>query len=275
MALAFAKKLAVGVAATYLSLTGILYATQRQLMYFPTNENPEPAQVGLADVSVEKLETPDGESLTAWYAPADIGQPTILFFHGNAGEISDRAARFSAYRAAGLGVLFVSWRGYGGSTGSPSENGIIIDSRTAYDWLVLHGVKPDAIAVSGESLGTGAAVRLAAETVVGALILGAPYSSTAEVAKRQYPFLPVELLMKDQFRSIDHVAAVKAPVLIIHGTADRVVPFALGLKLFNAVTAPKEFIALEHGDHAAISGSEALQHEVEFIRRTIVPTDTL
>ena len=265
--IAFLKKLAVGLAAAYVTLIGIMYFGQRQLMYFPSNENPQPRDVGLSGVSVELLTTPDGETLVTWYAPAAEAQPTILFFHGNAGEIGYRGNRFAAYRQAGFGVLFVSWRGYGGSTGTPSEKGILTDAISAYDWLIAQTVAPQMIVVVGESLGTGAAVQLASQKPVGAVLLGAPFSAAVEVAKDQYPFIPVGLLMKDQFRSVDHAAEITAPTLIIHGNEDRVVPYASGQKLFRSIAAPKEFITLEGVGHNAISDADAIAQEIVFIRR--------
>lgn len=265
--IAFLKKLAVGLAAAYVTLIGIMYFGQRQLMYFPSNENPQPRDVGLSGVSVKLLTTPDGETLVTWYEPAAEAQPTILFFHGNAGEIGYRGNRFAAYRQAGFGVLFVSWRGYGGSTGTPSEKGILTDAISAYDWLIAQTVAPQMIVVVGESLGTGAAVQLASQKPVGAVLLGAPFSAAVEVAKDQYPFIPVGLLMKDQFRSVDHAAEITAPTLIIHGNEDRVVPYASGQKLFRSIAAPKEFITLEGLGHNAISDADAIAQEIVFIRR--------
>lgn len=260
------KSAVIGCAVVYCVALVSLYVLQRDLMYFPTQNNPQPEQVGLSGVTVERLPTEDGEMLIVWHAPAVQGAPTVLFAHGNGGEIADRANRFRAYQAAGFGVIFVSWRGYGGSTGSPSEQGLLIDARTAYQWLVSNDVDPSQIVIVGESLGTGAAVRLAAEYPVGALILGAPYSATSDVAALQYPWLPVRALMKDQFRSIDHIAAVTAPTLVMHGTEDVVIPYDLGRKLFDEIEAPKTFETYEGQGHEMLFQPATYATEIAFIR---------
>lgn len=255
-------------AALYLFTVVAMYAMQRHLQYFPATRNLPPSARGLAEITVETLVTPDQETLVAWYAaPASSDLPTLLFLHGNAGEIGDRADRLAAYQAAGFGALFLSWRGYGGSTGSPSETGLITDAMAAYDWLVVAGTPPDQIVVVGESLGTGVAVQLAAQSPVGAVVLGAPYSAAVDIAARQYPWLPVRWLMKDQFRSIDHIGSVSAPILVLHGTEDRVIPVASGMRLRDASTAPTTFKALNGKGHEALFEPATWAEEIAFITR--------
>jgi uncharacterized protein len=252
-------------AAGYLALAAAMFLFQRQLQYFPTQRAPSPADAGLSDVQVASLATPDGETLVLWYVAAASGKPTILFFQGNAGEIADRAPRFSLYRAKGYGVAFLSYRGFGGSTGSISETGLITDALTAYDWLLAQGIAAQRIAVVGESLGTGVAVQLAAKRPVGAVVLEAPYTAAVDVAAGLYGWLPVRLLMQDQFRSKDHIAAVTAPLLVLHGTKDRVIPFALGQDLFAAANEPKQFIALAEAGHEALFDPATWAQEVVFL----------
>jgi uncharacterized protein len=249
----------------YLAIAATMFLFQRQLQYFPTQRAPMPDGVGLTDVQLAALATPDGETLVMWYAPAAPGKPTILFFHGNAGEIADRAARFSVYRAKGYGAAFLSYRGFGGSTGSISETGLMTDAQTAYDWLLAKGVTPENIALIGESLGTGVAVQLAAQQPVGAVILEAPYAAAVDVAAGLYGWLPVRWLMKDQFRSTDHIAKVTAPLLILHGTEDRVIPFAMGQHLFAAANEPKQFIAMVGAGHEALFDPATWALEVTFL----------
>lgn len=250
-------------AVAYLCICVAMYAFQRQLQYFPTTRAPAPETLSLNDVQVVTLEPSDGGAVVQmWYAAADPGKPTILFFHGNAGEVADRAPRLATYRAAGYGAAFVSYRGYGGSTGTPSEDGFLQDARAAYYWLLAHDVPHDQIIVVGESLGTGVAVKLAATVPVGALVLEAPYTAAADVAADAYPWLPVRLLMKDQFRSIDEIGFVAAPLLILHGTADRVIPFAQGQALFAAANKPKTFVALDGASHDALFDPALWQREL-------------
>ena len=260
-------RLGLGVVGLYLLVVVAMFVFQRQLQYFPGHRAPSPQDVGLRGVDVLDLPTPDGETVRLWYVPARQGMPTVLFFHGNAGEMADRADRFAVYQAAGLGVAFLSYRGYGGSTGQISEAGLITDATAAYDWLIVQGVAATRIMLVGESLGTGVAVQLAAMHPVGGVALEAPYTSTADVATGVYPWLPVRLLMKDQFRSIDHIANVTAPLLIQHGDADAAIPYPMGQTLFAAANAPKAFETLANQGHEALFQPAVWAREIAFFAR--------
>ncbi|MEJ6395140.1 alpha/beta fold hydrolase [Gymnodinialimonas sp. 2305UL16-5] len=262
---------AAGVAALYLVIVAGFVLLQRNLMYLPSNANPPPETLGLSGVSVHDLPTPDGERVVLWYAPAAPGHPTILFLHGNGGEVASRADRFAAYRDLGFGVAFLSWRGYGGSSGRPTERGLLTDARTAYDWVIGAGVAPEDLAVIGESLGTGIAVQLAADVPVGAVVLGAPYSAAVDVAADLYPFLPVRLLMFDQFRSIDHIRAITAPILIQHGTEDRIIPYHSGRALYAAAGDNATFVTLDGMGHEALYIQSTWETEAAFLRDVLSP----
>ena len=253
----------------YTIATLAMYVFQRKLQYHAANKGLTPQSVGIADASVETLTTADGEKLIFWYVPAKAGMPTILYFHGNAGEIGDRPLRFNFYHSRGFGVAYLSYRGFGGSSGSPSEAGLMVDANAAYDWLLAKGVEPGRIALLGESLGSGVAVQLAAKREVGALALEAPYTSTVEVAAKIYWWLPVHALMKDQFKSIDFVAAVVAPLLIIHGEADGLIPVEFGRRLFAAANQPKEVEIVQGFGHDVLFEETTWAREVEFFARVI------
>ncbi len=253
----------------YAAIMLMMFVVQRSLQYHPENKGLRPEAVGLIGVETNLLETPDGERIVTWYLPAAKDLPTILYFHGNAGEIGDRPGRFAYYAAQGFGVLYVSYRGYGGSTGSISEAGLITDATTAYDWLIKRGITPAKIALVGESLGTGVAVQLAAQREVGAVALDAPYTSTADIAARVYWWLPVRLLMKDQFRSADHIGAVKAPLLITHGGADDLIPVEFGKALFAAANRPKEMVVVPGFGHEVMFEEATWAREIGFFRRMI------
>ncbi|MEL7013254.1 MAG: alpha/beta fold hydrolase [Pseudomonadota bacterium] len=257
--------------ALYCAIAAVMFALQRQLLYFPSNTNPGPRDVGLSGVRVVTVETEDGETIVLWHSPAAQDQPHVLFFHGNGGEMANRANRFAAYQEAGFGVVFVSWRGYGGSSGAPTEAGLVADARAAYDWLRATGVAADNIALVGESLGTGVAVQLAAEKAVGAVLLGAPFTGAVDIAARQYPWLPVRLLMKDQFRSRDHIARITAPILIQHGTEDRVVPFEFGKALSDLAGETSTFIAVPNAGHQMLYGPGNIEREISFIQSMLSP----
>lgn len=246
-----------------------MYAFQRKLQYHPENKSLSPESVGIVGATVETLTTADGEKIILWHATAKAGMPTILYFHGNAGEMGDRPLRFNYYQARGFGVAYLSYRGYGGSSGSPSEAGFIADATAAYDWLIAKGVEPGKIALLGESLGSGVAVQLAARREVGAVALEAPYTSTVEVAARIYWWLPVHVLMKDQFKSIDFIAAVVAPLLIIHGEEDSLIPVDFGRRLFAAANQPKELGIVPGFGHDVLFEETTWAREAEFFARVI------
>lgn len=253
----------------YALIAGYMYFNQRQLLYHPDIERVDPVSLGITGAAVIEIPTPDGEKLVAWYAPAAQGQPTVLFLHGNAGSIAERPLRFQYYQKVGFGVLYLSWRGYGGSTGQPSEQGLLVDATAAYDWLMAKGISPDKLVVVGESLGTGPAVQLAAARPVAALALEAPYTSMIDVARYHYGWLPVGLLLLDRFDSIDHIGRVHAPLIILHGDADPVVPFALGKRLFEAAPEPKRFVAIPGGTHGSIFEEPTWAQEVAFFLKAV------
>jgi fermentation-respiration switch protein FrsA (DUF1100 family) len=268
----FAKLLVTAVLIGLFAYAGIMlamYLLQRGLQYFPANKGLTPALVGLSGVTVNRLETPDGAHIVTWYAPAKPGRPTVLYFHGNAGEIGDRPKRFQYYAERGLGVLYVSYRGYGGSTGQISETGLITDALVSYNWLLAHGVAPRQIALVGESLGTGVAVQLAAQKLVGALALEAPYTSTADIAAAFYWWLPVRMLMKDQFHSVDFIGKVTAPLLVIHGEADTLIPVRYGKALYAAANQPKELAVIPGFGHEVLFEDSTWAREVDFFDRMI------
>jgi uncharacterized protein len=232
----------------YIGIVAALYVGQRSLMYFPTSKRTAPAAVGLTQATEVILDTSDGEKLIAWYVPPQGDQPVVIFFHGNGDSLAGLAARFRALVSPGVGLLALSYRGYAGSSGHPSEDGLHRDALAAYDFVAAR-IPPQRIALWGRSLGTGVAVALAAQHPVGKLVLEAPYTSTADVAALTYPFVPVRLLMKDQFHSDEWIKSVKAPLLIVHGERDQSIPIALGERLFAMANEPKRFVSIPQGRH--------------------------
>jgi pimeloyl-ACP methyl ester carboxylesterase len=173
---------------------------QRSLQYHPDRQRTSPAEAGIPSAQEITLDTADGEKVIVWSIPPKGDRPLILYFHGNGGALRDRADRFRALTADGTGLVALSYRGYGGSSGSPSETGLIADAETAYRFALTQ-VQPERIAVIGESLGTGVAVAIAAEHKVGRVILESPFTSAADIGAGVYWYLPVRLLMKDPFYS--------------------------------------------------------------------------
>jgi uncharacterized protein len=241
----------LAILAGYGGLVGLLYLSQRTLLYPASTARVTAAEAGLSGFADVTIPTADGERIVGWYKAPDAGRAALLYFHGNGGSLFDRRLRARLLTGDGRGLLMVSYRGYSGSTGTPTEAGLRHDARAAYDWLAER-VAPERIVLYGESLGTGVAVGLATERPVAGLILDAPYTSTADIAKTAYWFLPVTLLMHDQYRSLDITGQVKAPLLMLHGEQDGVIPIALGERLFAAAPEPKRFVRLPGVDHVSV-----------------------
>jgi fermentation-respiration switch protein FrsA (DUF1100 family) len=260
-----------GAAALYMLAVTALFLAQRHLVFDPSNRAPSPVEAGFAAALVQPLTAADGTRIHLWYAPGRPGQPTVLYFQGKGGEIADRPKRWAAYRAAGLGVAFLSYRGYGGSEGAPFETGLHQDADAAYAWLIEEGIPAHRIVVIGESLGTGVATRLAADREVGALILEAPYTSLADLAAQRYPWLPARHLIRDPFPSLDRIARVTEPLLILHGTADSRVPFGMGQALYAAAPGPKRLIPMPGTGHVDLFGPDLWATEVRILAETLAP----
>jgi fermentation-respiration switch protein FrsA (DUF1100 family) len=262
--------IAVGLFCVYVGVAAVLYFTQRSLMYFPETTRTTPAQAGLPRAEEVTLTTADGEHLVAWHVPPADGRPVILYFHGNGGTLSYRVARFQKLTGDGIGLVGVEYRGYGGSTGSPSERGLIADAQAAYAFAAArYSVKQ--IVVWGESLGTGVAVALAAEKPVGRVILEAPFTSAFAVGAQRYWFLPVRLLMSDQFRSDERIQKVTAPLLILHGAKDQTVPYRMGERLFDLANKPKHIVRFLDGGHEDLDQNGALVAVARFLAGDLDP----
>jgi len=255
------------IVAFYLIALLALFLLQRSFMYFPDDRRIDPADVSTIQNPPTEviLQTPDGESLVGWWYPPKGDAPTILHFHGNGGGLAIRVPRYEFYAGHGYGVLAMSYRGYSGSTGAPSETHLIADATLALDWLISRNIPTNQVIVYGESLGTGVAVQTAARYDVKAVVLESPYTSTRAVAQTQFPIFPVGLLMKDQFESDKHIGDINAPLLIVHGRRDRIIPFRFGEALFNLAQEPKTFIPIENGGHIPLYADRSARLVVDFL----------
>jgi fermentation-respiration switch protein FrsA (DUF1100 family) len=252
-------KLALVLASVYAFVAVAAFIAQRKLMYFPDRTRVSPASFALAGVEERVLKTPDGAILIAWFGPAPPGRPTLLYFHGNAGNLANRSERVRRYVARGLGVFMLSYRGYSGSTGRPSERANVADAKLAYEALIAEGVAADDIILYGESLGSGVAVQLAAEKPVGGIILDAPYTSIVDVAADAYPFFPVRPFLFDRYETLRYLPKIDAPLLVIHGEEDEVIPVAMGRAVYAAANGPKEIVTFPgagHSDHHLYGSGE-------------------
>lgn len=248
----------------YAGLLALMYVFQRALIYFPDAKRTSPAAAGLPQAQEIQFTSADGETLIAWAVAPREGKPVVLYFHGNAGALNLRAERFRKLIADGTGLLAVSYRGYGGSTGKPSEIGLVRDAHAAYDDASTRW--PGRRLVPwGESLGTAVAVALAAERRVAGLILDAPFTSAAEIGAAAYPFAPVRWLMKDPFHSDRRIARVRAPILMLHGERDTIVPIVHAERLFALAHEPKRFVRFARGGHVDLDDHGAMEAAKEFL----------
>jgi fermentation-respiration switch protein FrsA (DUF1100 family) len=255
----------------YVSMVVGLAVFQRGLQYFPDRRLVHLAQTGMRGGEELRLATEDGETLVAWLFPAKDGLPLILYFHGNAGALVDRVPRFRMFTARGYGLLAVSYRGYGGSTGSPTQIGLMHDGEAAYREACARGYDGDRIVIMGASLGTGVAIALAATHEAAALVLEAPYLSALDVASAHYPFFPVRWLMLDRFRSDLAIPDVHVPVLMVHGEEDDVIPISSARRLFELANEPKTFVSVPGGGHLVLERADVFPRMCEWIdEKTLV-----
>jgi fermentation-respiration switch protein FrsA (DUF1100 family) len=267
------KALLVVLVLAYCAFAALLYVVQRSMMYFPHAERVSPQAAGLPAAEEIMLSSADGERVIAWHVPPREGRLVIVYFHGNGGNLGHRVTRFRALVEAGYGIVALSYRGFGGSSGSPTETGILLDAAAAFDEATRR--YPGRLVLWGESLGTAVAVAVAAahgaEAVdvkaadVKAVILEAPFTSTLALAQSRYPFLPVAWMMKDQYRSDLAVGRIRSPVLVMHGEKDDIVPIRYGEALYAAITAPKRFVRFPVGGHVDLGEHGAVAAAREFI----------
>jgi len=253
----------------YCALVCGLFAFQRRLMYFPAKMTASPSAFGLTGVEEIFVETFDKVRLQTWVRAARPGYPTVLYFHGNALHLGERAAWFKALIDAGLGLVAVSHRGFGKSEGSPTEAGLYADARIAVDWaedtLKLPSKK---LIYFGESLGSGVAVQMATERPPGLIVLQAPYTSVETRAAELYPFvIGIRHLVRDKYDSLSKIASVEAPLLILHGAKDAIIPLRHGKTLFAAANEPKTMVVYPDVHHDDFSGEQILMPLLQSARK--------
>ncbi|MBL0319427.1 MAG: alpha/beta hydrolase [Alphaproteobacteria bacterium] len=257
-----------------------MFLFQRRIVFRPEIAIMNPHDFKLDSASRLSLETTDSVKLTAWYiAPKGTGYPTMVYFHGNKGHIGDRAEKLRAFSQLGLGILAISYRGYGDSKGTPTEQGLYEDGRAALRYLIHNLALPlDHIVIYGESLGSGVAVHMATEFPVKAIMLEAPYSSILDLAHENYPFIPTSLLLRDKFLSIRKIRSVHAPLLIMHGAEDQTIPIKFGKELYGVANEPKKAVFFDHYHHTdfeigvlATCVKQFLQHYKALPEDTIQP----
>jgi len=262
----------LGLVLGYGAIVGLAFAFQDRLLFQPSGRllaTPDDAGMGYETVH---LNTEDGETLHGWWIPApgvsretspgEGATHTLLFFHGNAGNISGRLESVQQFHRLGLNVLIVDYRGYGQSTGTPSEEGIYRDAAACWEHLTDdRSIAPSDVVIFGRSMGGGPATWLASRHTPGAVILESVFTSVPDVGAHHYPFLPVRALATNQFDNEARVAESEAPKLFIHSREDRVVPFNLGRRVYEAAAEPKQFLEIEGGHNDGFLVSEEVYLE--------------
>lgn len=259
------KWLAIIACVGYLGALAVLFFAQRSFIYpIPQTSRTSPEAAGLHEAEEHVLIADDGATIILWHVPARPGRHVVLYFHGNGEVLAWLVPRFRAITADGTGLVAMSDRGYGGSSGSPSEAALLKDAAAAYDFARAR-YDAERIVAWGFSLGSGLAVATAAEHPVGGLILEAPYTSIADLAARAFPFLPVRPFVRDSFHSDQRIAQVHAPLLIMHGAKDPAIPLRFGERLFALAHEPKQFVRFPDGGHNDLGNFGAVETARQFI----------
>ena len=246
----------------YLGLGGLLYFFQDQFLYHPKQQlSATPGQQGWTYEDVT-FQTEDDEVLHGWWIPSSRERGTLLFLHGNAGNISGRIEVLEPFLQLGLSVLLFDYRGYGRSTGTPSEEGLYQDAEAAWHYLTrAQGRDPSRVVLLGRSLGGGVATWLAGRTQPAALILESTFTSVFAMARKRFPLFPVRLLAKSRYDNLRRVAHLEVPLLVIHSPTDEVVPFSHGRRLYEAAALPKSFMEIKGAHHNGFSVTGAAYRE--------------
>ncbi|MBX4869289.1 alpha/beta hydrolase [Rhizobium bangladeshense] len=245
----------------YLAIVALVYFSQRSLLYPGAGATPAAEHAAWGE-SV-RVKTPDGEMLLGLHSQGDSDKPCVLLFFGNGDRVDNYAFLAQALAARGIGLLAISYRGYPGSTGSPSEQGLLTDGMAAFDWLSARCRSE--IVVLGRSLGTGVAVNTAAERPVAGVILVSPYLSVLSVAQRHYPYLPAKLLLKDPFRSDLRIGKVRQPKLFLHGRLDDSIPLSSGQALYEIAPEPKQMLIYDGAGHNDIFTDSMVDDVIRFV----------
>lgn len=251
----------------YLVVLIFVYFYQRNLLYHPAENNyqNDEAKFNYQEVYIE---VDSSIKLKSWFLNKDLNSlKTLIIFHGNAGDLSNRIYKLNELNKLDINVLLISWRGFSGNVGSPTEKNLYKDAGAAIKWLNKQGVKNNQIILYGESLGTGVAIEIGKKNVFNSIILESPFTSMEEAAKIYYPFLPIKILLKDRFDSIDKVEKIKIPILIMHGEKDDIIPFFMGKKLFEKANEPKHSYFTSKDDHMMTFDENLLKEIKNFIER--------
>ena len=233
----------------YFFVLVFLYFYQRNLLYLP-NENNYSGDKILVDIKKVKILTSDNIELLGWYHEKNLKDyKTLIFFHGNAGSLENRIHKLNHFKEMKINFLIIAWRGFSGNDGKPTEQGLYLDGSSAIDWLKKKGIDEKSLILYGESLGTGVATHLAQKKSYAGVILETPFTSMIDAAKTFYPYIPVNLLLKDKFENYKKIKNINLPILVMHGEVDQIVPFSMGKKIYDIANEPKYSYFTKYDDH--------------------------
>ena len=233
----------------YMLVLVVLFFYQRNLLYHP-NENSYSGDSLTVKVEEVKIPTSDNLLLNGWFHKKDLKKyKTIIYFHGNAGTLDNRIHKLNHFKDIDINFLIISWRGFSGNKGEPTEKGLYIDGQSAVDWILKQDVKEENIILYGESLGTGIATELVQNKNYAGVILETPFTSMVDAAQKFYPYIPISLLLKDRFENEKKIKNIDVPILIMHGKKDTIVPFSMGKKIFEIANEPKYSYFTDYDNH--------------------------
>ena len=253
----------------YILLIIVVFFFQRNILYHPSINNYLKDNLAEEPKEIKKVKitTEDKIDLIGWFYNKDIKKfKTILFFHGNAGSLENRTYKLNHFKDLNVNFLIIAWRGFNGNKGKPSEKGLYKDARSALRWLNMKGIQDKSIIIYGESLGTAIAVEVAQNKKYAGVILESPFTSMVNMGKKYYPFFPVSFLLKDKFESYKKINKIPVPILVIHGKVDKIVPYAMGEKMYELANQPKFFYSQEYGDHMVEYDAKLLKVLEQFIK---------
>ena len=245
----YLSNILLGIFIFYFAIVIFTYIFQRNLLYHP-NENNNSNDKLISNLKKIKVITKDNIKLEAWFHNKNSNDyKTILFLHGNAGDLENRIYKINHFVNMKVNFLIIAWRGFSGNKGKPTEKGLYEDANSAIRWLKSNGVIENKIILYGESLGTAVAIEIAQNKNFAGLVLESPFTSMSAAGKEKYPFLPINILLKDKYESHKKIKNIKIPILIMHGKVDNIVPFYMGKKMFDLANSPKYSYFSDYDDH--------------------------
>jgi len=262
----FFLELVIGIIVIYASVLILLFIFQRSLMYHPQENNyfGDKLEVEIAKV---RINTSDDIDLLGWFHKKDLKKfKTIIYFHGNAGNLENRIYKLNHFKDMDVNFLIIAWRGFSGNLGKPTEKGLYNDAKSAILWLKKLGLSEKDIVIYGESLGTGVATEIAQNNNFAGLVLETPFTSMIDAAKNFYPYIPVSLLLKDKYDNQNKIKNINIPVLVMHGEADQIVPFWMGEKMYELANEPKINYFIDENEHLVTYDDELMKKMDNFYK---------